>query len=85
MCKTMKEVCKERYLMWKKKGYTFPICGECVYDKNLDGHWGDCDFVFEKSNHMLPRELKDDTIDLLLNSTMDIERINYLKEINRSE
>ncbi|QVM61463.1 hypothetical protein HN02_03 [Clostridium phage vB_CpeP_HN02] len=81
----MKEVCKERYLMGKKKGYPFPICKGCVFDKNLDGYWGDCDFVFEKSNHMLPIELKDDTIDLLLNSSTNIERINYLKELNRSE
>lgn len=79
MCKTMKEVCEERYLMSLKNGVTYRTCAECIFDNNLDGNWGDCDFVYLKSNYTLPRKLKDDTIDLLLNSTTNIERINYLK------
>lgn len=85
MCKTMKEVCKERHLMAVEEGYAFPRCQGCIYDKNLNGYWGDCDFVFEKSNHKLPKDLKGDSIDLLLNSTTNIERLNYLKELNRMD
>lgn len=80
MCKSMKEVCQERHLMYVKDGYTISPCDDCIFNKNLDGHWGDCDFIILKSNIKLPRELKDDTIDLFLNSTTNIERMNYLNE-----
>lgn len=80
MCKTMKEVCKEKHLRWTNEGYPLTPCAECIFDKNLNGHWGDCDFIIAKTNNKLPSELEADMIDLLLNSTTDIERINYLNE-----
>ena len=80
MCKTIKEVCQERHLMWLKGDLNISPCGGCFFNKNLDGEWGDCDFIIAKSNNMLPRELKDDIIELLLNSTTKIGRIKYFNK-----
>lgn len=86
MCKEMKKVCCENYRKWVKNDRKGDGCKYCRYNSNLDGQYGDCDFINLKLG-VNPRRLEVSEIVETINKYDTDERLNFFKRfrLNCSE